>query len=113
MVGEGTNGAPALAQADVGLVFTHEARTASSEAADVVLLGGDVEQVWQALSIARQTIRVATQGVWLGIGLSAVAMLAASAGYLPPLVGAFLQEGIDVLVIVNALRATRGVLSWS
>ncbi len=53
------------------------------------------------------------QGVWLGIGLSVVAMLAASAGYLPPLVGAFLQEGIDVLVIVNALRATRGVLSWA
>ena len=49
--------------------------------------------------------------VWLGIGLSVVAMLAASAGYLAPLVGAFLQEGIDVLVIVNALRATRGARS--
>jgi len=73
-----------------------------------VLLGGEVHQVWQALAIARQTIRVATQGVWLGLGLSVVAMMAASAGYLAPLIGALLQEGIEVLVIVNALRATRG-----
>jgi cation transport ATPase len=73
-----------------------------------VLLGGKVQQVWQALGIARQTVRVATEGVWLGIGLSVLAMLVAAAGLLPPLAGAFLQEGIDVLVIANALRATRG-----
>jgi len=77
-------------------------------ALNIVLLGGDVQQVWQALSIARQTVHVATQGILLGIGLSIVAMLVAWAGFLPALAGAILQEGIDVLVIVNALRATRG-----
>jgi cation transport ATPase len=92
--------------ADQVAEHTGDNRTASSEAADVALLGGDIEQVWHALRIARDTVRVATQGILLGIGLSFVAMVVAAIGLLAPLIGAFLQEGIDVLVIANALRAT-------
>jgi len=71
-------------------------------------MASTTHQHWQALSIARQTVRVATEGILLGIGLSVFAMAIAAMGYLPPLAGAFLQEGIAVLVIANALRATRG-----